>query len=248
MRHKLLSILIFACLLFVLPLQAQTQESDIANMTPEDYVNLKLPPLDSLFENAKRKSTFKMLDIQKENEISLLNKEKKSWLKYFSISSSYNYGILGNTSSFSDSATPIYSQYSKNAQLSYHVSGSFAFSIEDLFDLKPRINRQKLKIKEIDLQKEISMDELKKEIITLYTSIVSSISVLKLKADILTFANAQYKIGENDFLNGHGDANILNTQKAKQVEALSDYELTRSYINRDLLILEILTNTCIIKK
>ena len=246
MRYKLLSILIFSCLFFVLPLQAQ--ESDIANMTQEDYVSLKLPPLDSLFENAKSGPAFQILDVHKQTEISQLKKEKRSWLKFLNVGGGTNYGILGNTSSFSDSATPLYSQYSKNAQLSYHVGGGLSFSIEDLFDLKPRVNRQKLKIKEIDLQKEQSLNELKSQIIILYTSILSSISVLKLKAEALAFANGQYQIGENDFLNGKGDVSTLSSLKSIKIQANSDYELTSSGINRDILLLEILTNTPIISK
>lgn len=246
MSNKLLSILIFFCLCFAFPLQAQ--ESDIKDMTPEDYASLKLPPLDSLFENAKKGPSFQILDVHKQTEISQLKKEKRSWLKFFNVGGGTNYGILGNTSSFSDSATPLYSQYSKNAQLSYHIGGSVSFSIEELFDLKPRVNRQKLKIKEIDLQKEESLNELKPKIITLYTSILSSLIILKNKSENLTFANAQYKAGENNFLNGKEDINSLNTQKAIQIQALIEYESIRSSINRDLLLLEILTNTPIISK
>jgi len=244
MSNKLLSILIFFCLCFVLPLQAQDRE--ITDMALEDYVNLKLPPLDSLYENTKKGPAFKILDAQKESEISILKKEKRSWLKFFNVGGGTNYGILGTTSSFSDSATPLYSQYSKNAQLSYHVGGGVSFSIEDLLDLKPRVNRQKLKIKEIDLQKEQNLNELKTQIVTLYASILSSISILKIKSETLTFANAQFKAGQNDFLNGKEDLNTLNTQKSTQNQALMEYESIRSNISRDILLLEILTNTPII--
>lgn len=245
MREKLLSIFIFSCICFALPMQAQN-ESNIASMGSEDYASLRLPPLDSLFENAKKGPAFKILDLHKKSEINLLKKEKRSWLKFLNVGGGYNYGVLGNTSSFSDSATPIYSQYNENAQHYYHLGGTIGFSIEDLLDLKPKVNRQKLKVQEIDLQKDQTMNELKKEIITLYTSILSSISILKYKAQALTLANAQYKMGENDFLNGKGNAGSLSTQKTLQVQAISDYESTRSIINRDLLMLEILTNTTII--
>lgn len=244
MKYKRLLIFAFFCILIVLPIQAQ--ENNIANMTPDDYAHLELPSLDILFKNVQNTPSVQINDVKKEEEISLLKKQKRGWLKFISVSSGYNYGILGTTSSYSDTATPIYYQYSGNAQQSYHVGGSIGFSIEELFDLKPNINRQKLKIKEIDLQKEQVINDLKQEIITLYTSILSSISVLKIKGEALAFANAQYKIGENDFLNGRGNANSLNTQKSMQVQALNDYESTRSTLNRDLLKLEILTNTPIV--
>jgi hypothetical protein len=92
------------------------------------------------------------------------------------------------------------------------------------------------------------MNELKQDIISLYTSILSSISVLKLKAETVTFTNAQYKIGENDFLNGKGDINTLSTLKTMKIQTFNDYETTRSIINRDILMLETLTNTPIISK
>jgi len=76
MRDKLLSIFIFSCLCFT-PLQAQ-ESNIIVDMTPDDYVNLKLPPLDSLFENAKKSPTFQILDTHRKTEVSLLKKEKEA--------------------------------------------------------------------------------------------------------------------------------------------------------------------------
>ena len=246
MRDKLLLIFIFSCLCFVHPLQAQ--ESSIADMTPEDYAHLELPPLTVLFENAKNNPIVLIQEVKKEGETSLLKKEKRNWLNFFSVGAGYNYGVMGNTSSFSDSATPLYSQYNSNAQHYYHVGGSIGFSIEELFDLKPKIYRQRLKVKEIDLQKELKMDELKQQIIELYTSALSNITILKQKAEALTFSNAQYKIGENEFLNGKGDPGTLNTQKELQTKNLVDYELTRSILNGNLLKLELLTRTPIVNK
>jgi len=246
MRKKLFLILVFFSLYFVLPLQAQ--ESNIADMSPEDYASLKLPPLDSLFENAKKNPVIQIHNTKREEEVGLLQKEKKSWLKYFSVGSSYRYGIQAYTSGYSDSATPIYYQYNNNAMSYYNIGGSISVPLDDLFDRKRKINNQKLIVKEIELQKEQKMDELKQQIIELYTSILSNISILKLKAEYMTFANAQYKVGENDFLNGKGDATTLNNQKQIQITAASDYESTRAILNSSLLKLEVLTRTPIINK
>lgn len=239
-------ILFFVFILFSLT-PVLSQES-IEDMTPEDYIKLRLPPLDSLFENAKKGPAFKILDNHKETEISLLKKEKRNWLRYFNIGGGTNYGILGNTSSFSDSATPLYYQYNKNAQISYHVGGSISIPIEDLFDLKPKVNRQKLKLKEIDLEKEQTMNELKQKIIELYSSIISNLSLLKLRAELVTYATAQYQIGERDFINGKGDPTSLNIKKEMQVNAVTQYEMTRASLNSDLLKIEILTQTPIFNR
>ena len=245
-KNFLLIILILGSLNIVLP--AQAQESDITNMTPEDYINLKLPPLDSLFENTRKNPIIQIHNAKKEEELGLLSKEKKSWLKYFSVGTSYHYGIQAYTSGYSDSATPLYYQYNNSGMSYYNVGGSISVPLDDLFDRKRRINNQKLLVKESELQKEQRMDELKQQIIELYTSILSNISILKLKAEYMTFANAQYQVGEKDFINGKGDASTLSSQKNIQITAASDYESTRAILNTSLLKLEMITRTPIINK
>lgn len=242
MIRKIVSLLVFSTF-FLVPVLAQ---ESIADMTPEDYVKLKLPPLDSLFENAKKNPQVQIHDIKREEELGLLSKEKKSWLNYFSIGSSYHYGIQAYTSGYSDSATPVYYQYNNNATSYYNVGGSISIPLNDLFDRKRKIKNQKLLIKESEYLKEQKIDELKQEIIELYTSILSNISVLKLKAEYMAFANAQYKFGEKDFINGKGDASTLNAQKQIQISAAVDYESTKSTLNNSILKLEMLTRTPII--
>lgn len=246
MRDKLISILIFFCLCIVLPLQAQ--ESDITDMSPEDYIKLKLPPLDSLFENAKKNPLIQIHDAKKEEEIGLLSKEKKSWLKYFSVGSSYHYGIQAYTSGYSDSATPVYYQYNNNATSYYNVGGSVSIPLDDLFDRKRRIKNQKLLIKESEYIKEQKIDELKQEIIELYTAILSNLSILKLKAEYMAFAKAQYQVVENEFINGKIEASLLSDKKKVQTDAASEYETIRAILNNSLLKLEVLTKTPIIHR
>lgn len=246
MRKKLLSILVFLSIYIAPPVHAQ--ENSVAEMTPEDYISLKLPPLDSLFENAKKNPVIQIHDTKKEEGIGLLKKEKKSWLKYLSVGAGYHYGIQAYTSGYSDSATPLYYQYNNNAMSYYNVGGAVSIPLDDLFDRKRRINNQKLLIKESELEKEQKLDELKQLIIELYSSIISNISVLKLKAEYMAFANAQYQVGESDFLNGKGDASALSSMKQIQINAASDYEINRATLNSSLLKLEVISRTPILKR
>ncbi len=244
MIRKICSLLVFSTF-FLVPVLAQ---ESIADMAPEDYVNLKLPPLDSLFENAKKNPLIQIHNTKKEEELGLLSKEKKSWLKYFSINSSYHYGIQAYTSGYSDSATPIYYQYNNNAMNYYNVGGSISIPLDDLFDRKRRIKNQKLLIKESEYTKEQKMDELKQQIIELYTDVLSNLSILKLKAEYMAFAKAQYMVVENEFINGKVDASLLSDRKRIQIEAASEYEITRAIVNKSLLKLEVLAKTSIITK
>lgn len=244
MIRKIFSLLVLSTF-FLVPILAQ---ESIANMAPDDYVNLKLPPLDSLFENAKKNPLIQIHNTKKEEELGLLNKEKKSWLKYFSIGSSYHYGIQAYTSGYSDSATPLYYQYNNNASNYYNVGGSISIPLDDFFDRKRRIKNQKLLVKESEYTKEQKMDELKQQIIELYTAVLSNLSILKLKSEYMAFAKAQYMVVENEFLNGKVDASLLSDRKRIQIEAASEYESTRAILNNSLLKLEVIAKTSIITK
>ncbi|SHF40820.1 Outer membrane efflux protein [Bacteroides luti] len=244
MIRKIVSLLVFS-IFFLVPIQAQ---ESIANMVPEDYVNFKLPPLDSLFENAKKNPLIQIHDTKKEEELGLLSKEKKSWLKYFSVGTSYHYGIQAYTSGYSDSATPLYYQYNNNASSYYNVGGSISIPLDDLFDRKRRIKNQKLLIKESEYMKEQKFDELKQQIIDLYTTVLSNLSILKLKSEYMAFAKAQYQVAENEFINGKVDASSLSGRKRIQIEAASEYESIRAILNNSLLKLEMLSRTSIINK
>jgi outer membrane protein TolC len=246
MRDKLLSILLFFCVCSVFTLHAQ--DSNITDMTSEDYAHLALPPLDVLFENAKNNPIVQFEDVKTEEEISLLKKEKKNWLKYFSVGAAYHYGVQAYTSGYSDSATPLYYQFNNNATSYYNMGGSISIPLDDLFDLKRKVRHQKLMIKQSDFQKEKNFDELKQRIIELYSSIISSLSVLKVKAEYLAFANAQLNVGKSEFQNGRGTARSLSDQKLVQIQAVSDYESTRTILISSLLKLELLTRTSIINK
>lgn len=247
MLKKIFTSICLLFFLFSLPVQAQ-EEKSLADMTPEDYASLQLPPLETLFENAKSNPMLEAFKTSEEIEKSLLKKEKRAWLKFFSVGGGYSYGKAGIYSSYSDINTPLSNQYSGNAQNNYTVGASITVPIEALFDLRPGAKRQELKIKMINQQKEQSYELLKKEIIEQYSSALSSLAVLKLKIEAVVFANAQFKMGENDFLNGRGDASSLSTQKSTQMTAQIDYEKTRSELNTSLLKLEVMTNTKIFNK
>nr|WP_320038368.1 TolC family protein [uncultured Bacteroides sp.] len=244
MIRKIVSFLVLSTF-FLVPILAQ---ESIADMAPEDYVNLKLPPLDSLFENAKKNPQIQIHDIKREEELGLLSKEKKSWLKYFSVGTSYHYGIQAYTSGYSDSATPLYYQYNNNATSYYNIGGAISIPLDDLFDRKRKIKNQKLLVKESEYLKEQKIDELKQEIIELYTAALSNLSILKLKVEYMALAKAQYQVAENEFLNGKVDASLLSERKRIQIEAASEYENTRALLNNSILKLELLSKTSIVNK
>lgn len=245
MKLNSFCILVILLLFHISPLDAQ---EGIVDMSPEDYTLLKIPPLEVLFENAKKSAAVELYQVKMEEEASALTTEKRSWLKYFRVSSSYQYGLMGINSSFSDTDTPLFYQYSGATQSWYNVGVTVAIPFDDFFDRANRIKRQKLKTKATKVEMEKWHDDQKLRIVDMYTKAVKELSVLKLKLEALAFSNAQYRIAEQDFLNGKIEAGDLSQIKSMQTDALETYENTRAELNKALLQLEILSKTKIINR
>jgi outer membrane protein TolC len=238
----------FLWLWMLFPAFSAMAQDGIESLSPDDYLNLQLPPLEVLFENAKNSAAVDLYKVKMEEEASALKTEKRSWLKYFRFNSTYQWGLMGINTSFSDIDTPLFYQYSGARQNWYNVGVSLSIPFDDFFDRRNRITRQKLKTQATRVEMEKWHDEQKLKIIEMYTKAVKELSVLKLKAESLSFANAQFELAQQDFLNGNIEVGNLGQIKSMQMNALESYEQTRSELNRALLQLEILSKTKILNR
>lgn len=246
MRNLYLSLLF---LLFGMVQGGQAQEiSDFSRLKPEDYTRLALPPLDLLFENAKSAPTYELAQVQEQIERKLLAKEKRAFLGYFSLRGSYQYGMFGNESTFTDVATVPYLSYSTAAQNGYTVGAGVNIPLDGLFDLGARIKRQELNVRSAELVREIKFEEVKKEIVELYATATAQLNVLRLRAEALTLNNVQYSIVEKDFTNGRADSGVLSIEKERQALAQERFENSKFELTKSLMILEIITCTPILRK
>ena len=241
----------FICLLILcaIPLTISAQEvHDGSEFTTTDYKNLVLPPLDLLFENAKKGPIYEAAYVKEQIERKILAKEKRAFLSFFSLRGSYQYGMFGNESTFTDIAIAPYLTYTTQAQKGYTIGGGVNIPLDGLFDLGSRIKRQKLTLRNAELEKEIKFDEVKREIIEYYATANSQLSVLKLRAETLELATLQYEIAEKDFINGTIDSGALSVEKQSQSVALEAYEKSKFEVTKSLLILEVITRTPILRK
>ena len=109
-------------LLFVSTTRVVAQEvSDYSQLSEEDYSKIVLPPLSVLFENAKNSPIYEMADVKATIERKLLKKEKWAFLGFFSLRGSYQYGMFGNESTYTDVAVAPYLTYSTQAQNGYTI-------------------------------------------------------------------------------------------------------------------------------
>lgn len=251
MNHRILISFLTLLLLQTGALKLIAQEitvSDYSTLQTNDYLNLKLPPLDSLFENAKQGPIYQLAAVKEQIEKKILAKERKAFLSFFSIRGSYQYGTFSNDASYSDLITPVISTYSTAAQTNYTVGGAVSIPLDGLFDLAPRVRRQKLLVKTAQLEREMKFEELKREIIQLYVTANAQLNTLKLRAEAVVLETAQYEITEKDFTNGTIESKELSNQKSTQSHAIENYENSKAELNKSLMILEVITHSTIIKK
>lgn len=236
-------------LLFISTTRVVAQEvSDYSQLSEEDYSKIVLPPLSVLFENAKNSPIYEMADVKARIERKLLQKEKWSFLGFFSLRGSYQYGMFGNESTYTDVAVAPYLTYSTQAQNGYTVGAGLSIPLNDLFDLKGRVSRQRLTLRSAELEREMKYDEIKKSIIEMYTMAISQMKVLQMRSESLVLANVQYEISEKNFANGTIESTDLSTDKERQSQAREAYENSKFELTKSLMILEVISRTPIIRK
>ena len=234
-------------LLFTSTFGVSAQEvSDYSKLQPNDYSKITLPPLDLLFENAKTAPTYELAAVKEQIEKKLLAKERRAFLGFFSLRGSYQYGMFGNESTFTDVAIAPYLTYSTNAQKGYTIGAGVNIPLNDIFDLSGRVRRQKLNVRSAQLEKDVKFEEMKKEIILLYATATSQLNILKLNAEALMLANVQYSIAEKDFSNGAMDSGALSVEKSRQSSAQEKFENSKFELTKSLMILELITHTPIL--
>ena len=101
-KYILILILFTLSQIAITPLISAQDFTDITKLNPKDIINIKLPPIDSLFENAKNGPIYTMWDAKEAIERKNLSKEKKAFLGFFSIRGSYQYGMFGNEATYTD--------------------------------------------------------------------------------------------------------------------------------------------------
>ena len=127
------------------------------------------------------------------------------------------------------------------------VGAGINIPLDGLFDLTARVKRQKLSVRTAQLEREIKFEEMKKEIIQMYATATSQLSILRLNAEALVLANVQYSIAEKDFSNGVINSGALSTEKSRQSIAQEKFESSKFELTKSLMILEVITRTPILK-
>ena len=178
-----------------------------------------------------------------------MKREKRNFLSFLNVNANYYYGN-GTMSShlYDESGMPIPQNYSRQSQFNYNLGASVSIPLEKLFDLRGSVKRQRKQVEKVEYERQSAIEERRVTIATIYSKVLSYMPILKATTEKRVFADAQYAISQNDFINSKIGASEINVEKERQIKAITEYENVRSELYGLLLQLEILSNTEIISK
>lgn len=219
------------------------------NMTVDDYINLHLPPLDSLYYNAYCMSNaVKYYDEEAKYYASAVTTEKLKPLDWIRLVSSANYGNTDIASTLRSEATyPIWVENSsKQRNFFFNVGVTLNIPLSDVFNTHNKVRQAQAKLRQTQHRRDAELDNIKQQIISLYCEVISGINSLKSAAERMVIAKAQYEFAEKDFINNKITSEVLYRCKSYETTATQDYERLRSGINQALLSLEVVSCTKLI--
>lgn len=217
-------------------------------LTTEEFQNFQLPPLETLFENARKNP--RLQAIQASIEAARYEKKlaKRDWWSYFSVHAGYNYGILGTYVDNETEYTPLTTTYSGATQSSWQIGANINLPLDRLINHRTKVKKQQQLVENAEYNQLVAFDEIKEEIIELYSNILYQLKMLKLAIESITLYGADYNVAKNDFINNKISTSGLTELKNAQKKAQAEYELIASRLNIYLLKLEVISNTKLIHK
>lgn len=237
---------LFVCLMST-GMLSQAQ-SAIDQMDMIDLTRLTLPPLETLYENAKNSPSVEMYEAKIETERSKVITEKRNWLKYFKAGGSWQYGNIAINSSFTNENTPLFFQSSGQSQSSYYGTVGVSVPFDDIFDRKNKVKRQQTEQRFAELEKGKWLDEQRIRIVTAYVKAKTALAMLKKNVEDHNVALTNYRMIENEFKSGNANITDLNAAKKLETEAYELLKTSEANIVSEILTLEILSRTKIISQ
>ncbi|MFA5541962.1 MAG: TolC family protein [Bacteroidales bacterium] len=219
-----------------------SQDSIENQIVLKDFSSLILPPIDSLFLSLENNPNIKAHDYRLLEQESILKSQKREWINYLRFSSSYQYGYQGAESLVQGFLIPAYYQTSENAQNLYHVGVSLTIPFGDVIDRGNKVKKEKIRLGQIQAEKEISINEQKFIIIELYNKANEQLNTYKNIAEAKSYAELKTRIIQKDFINGIINIDELTDAKKSESDIISNYEKAKSELMVALMKLEIICN------
>ena len=257
---KTISLMMLAALLPSVAVAAQDSTSSIRTvkmdsvmlklnyMTVDDYMNIELPPLEVLFENAKKSPEVMYYNYEAEYYRRDITTERLKFLEWIRAVGTYSYGNTDLAAiSLMETTYQIWTQnQSSQTNMYFNIGATVAIPLSEIFNYNNRIQKAKAKKAQTEARFESEWNLIKREIIEQYFRILELIPDFKAATEMKVVAQAQYHFAENDFVNNISNSEELYRSKNYETGAIMDLERTRRELNTALLTLEIISHTPIV--
>lgn len=241
-KNKILIVFILLAIGFTSSKISFSQDTIEDQIILKDYSSLILPPIDSLFLSLESNPNIKAQDYRILEQESVIKSQKREWINYLRFSSSYQYGYQGAESLVQGFLIPAYYQTAQNAQNLYHVGVSLTIPFGDIIDRGNKVKKEKIRLGQIQAEKEISINEQKFIIIELYNKANEQLNTYKNIAEAKSYAELKARISQKDFINGIVNIDELTVAKHSESVAISDFQKSKSELMIALMKLEIICN------
>ena len=221
----------------------------LSRMTAEDYANIELPSLEELYTNASLYSNAaKYFYYESEYYRTDVKTARRKPLEWIRLIGTYSYGNIDLAAiTLMETTYQVWSQNQSTQRNQYYNIGvTLSVPLMDIFNHRNRVKQAQLKVDEIKYRRESELDEVKKNIIDLYCTIIEKTVVLQSSYEQLIIARGQYNYAENSFVNNQSDLENLYRSQSFETDAVREYENLKKELNTALLTLEVVSYTPII--
>ena len=222
--------------------------SDSVKTLTTDQVKLKLPPLQVFLESVYDHPSTQVYETKRAEQNAQTKITRADWLNYLRITGQYQYGQWSSLSTSSATDIPLYYTGSGKRQHMYNVGVVLSIPLGDLFEIRQKNKIENAKLRQIEYEYDISVEERKLKVLEAYNEVVLQLAVLKAKADAAALYNAQMKISEQDFINGKISIIELSLERSRRSDAIVKYQEGRAALQNSITLLEMLTNVRVLNR
>lgn len=224
--------------------------SDVSTLSPEDYLEMRLPALDFLLDQARHSPVVEYFDLIQQADEGAVKTQKRAWTNYIKLNSGYQYGKI-HTNLFDEnndlSFRPDW-MYSKREQSFWNVGVSLTLPFGEVIDRKNRIKQQKLRAQATMQERERWYEEQCLKIVEAYTEAVECLATIKPLAETVAVSSGQLEVSRMEFVHGKINAQEYSHQQSIHTVSITNYEKARARLNNSILRLELLSRTKIINR
>lgn len=200
---------------------------------------IPLPKLEQLIDSAIIISPLlDRIDVVKKIQERHVISSKRDFLRGVALTSRYNYGNAGVFTTQESTSLQTFSTLNSSVTSQYLVGVNINMPIDFLVDRKNKITIEKLRVDELDQQKEIIKLQIIQQITQYYYKVKLNYSLLKIQADKLQVDELNVLMTQKLFYKGESTVSELSRVTEIFNKAQIDFETTKIEYQKTIFLLQ----------